>query len=527
MGADVEVSLLALPAILASLAAATLLAPRLRLPQPLAVALCGIGLAFVPGVREIEVAPELILIGFLPPLLYADAWQTSWRDFRRWLRPILMLAVGLVGFTILAVGLVAKWLFPEMPWSVCFVLGAVVSPTDTVAVQAVIEKLRVPRRLTAIVGGESLVNDATGLVGVQIGAVVVLQHTFNAGFVAVQFAWVAGGGILIGAATGALFTFAHRLVRDTGVLFTLSLLSPYMAFSLAHASHASGVLAVVVCGAVVAWRVHLIPPVARVQLRATWLQLTFLLNGLCFLYVGLQSQQLMRADKEGAPLLVAGCLIAAAVIAARFLWCWPSAYLWLWLSPRLRAREGGYPPPSGVLIASWCGVRGAISLAAALALPEADGSPFPYRREVVACTVAVILVTLFLQGGTLLPLVRLLGLNDDGTTAQELRSARERLLQAGIGRLDAFCSERSCPVAVHRLREAMVDELGSLRADDEAKAVEARQRLLVSREVRLEVARAQEVALLRLRDNGAIDDQANHQLLMEIDHEQVMEPAVE
>lgn len=506
--------------VLATLAAATLLAGRLPLPQPLVVALAGVGLAFVPAVRALPIDPNWILTGFLPPLLYADAFQTSWRDFTRWLRPILMLAVGLVALTILTVGLVAKWCLPELPWVACFLLGAVVSPTDTVAVQAVVERLRLPRRVTAIVGGESLVNDATGLVGVQIGVVVALQGVFSWAHVATQFAWVAGGGIGIGAAVGIAFTLAHRLVRDPTVAFTISLLAPYLAFSLASTAGVSGVLAVVVAGAVVAWRVHVIAPVARLQLRTAWSQLTFLLNGLCFLYIGLESPCLLaRAADAGPGLWQAGLLVSVAVIATRLLWCWPNAYLPLWLSPALRAREGGYPEPRGVLLVSWCGVRGAVSLAAALSLPMTAGdAPFPGRDALVACTLAVILSTLVLQGATLLPLVRRLGLGDDGTTALQLRAARERLLESGIARLDAFCSERSCPIAVHRLREAMAEELAALRADDAAERASAAQRLAVSREVRAAILQAQETALLRLRDSGAIDDQAYNGLLVELDH---------
>ena len=433
----------------------------------------------------------------------------------------LMLAIGLVAITILTVGLVAKWCLPELPWAVCFILGAIVSPTDTVAAQAVIERLRVPRRITAILGGESLVNDATGLVGVQIGVVVALEGVFDAGHVAVQFAAVAGLGILIGAAVGWLFSLLPQRVRDPRVLFTLSLLAPYVAFSLASAFEASGVLAVVVAGAVVAWRVHRVTPQARMQLRASWDQLSFLLNGLCFLYIGVESPCLLRqAVGQGQPVLFAGLAVSATVIATRLLWCWPNAYVPLWFSKGMRAREGGYPSPRGVLLVSWCGVRGAVSLAAALALPEfdAEGLPFAGRNEVVACTLAVILSTLFVQGGTLLPLVRLLGLRDDGTTELEMRGARERLLEAGIGRLDAYCSEQSCPVAVYRFRESMADELASLRADDESERTNAQRRLAVSREVRGAVAVAQETALLRLRDSGAIDDHAYSNLLLELDH---------
>ena len=291
-------SLHTLTALLATVALATLLAPRLRIPSPIVLAAAGVGLAFVPAVRDARIDPNLILIGFLPPLLYADAFNTSWRDFSRWLRPIVMLAVGLVALTILAVGFVAKWMLPDLTWTACFILGAVVSPTDTVAAQAVIERLRVPRRLTAILGGESLVNDATGLVGVQLGVAAALGGAFDAGATAARFAWVAGVGIGVGVGVGLLFALANRRVRDSAVLFTLSLLSPYFAFAVAQDLEASGVLAVVVAGFVVAWRVHSVPAQARVQLRAAWYLVTFLLNGLCFVYIGIESPTLLRRRRS-------------------------------------------------------------------------------------------------------------------------------------------------------------------------------------------------------------------------------------
>lgn len=512
-------SLHALSLFLATIAVVTLLAPRLRVPVPIALALAGVGLAFLPAVRGLKIDPNLILIGFLPPLLYADAFGTSWREFTRWLRPILMLSIGLVAVTIAAVGLVAKWMLPDLPWTACFILGAVVSPTDTVAAQAVIERLRMPRRMTAILGGESLVNDATGLVGVQLGVAAVLGGVFDAGETAVTFARVAGLGVLIGAAVGTLFALVNRHVRDPAVLFTLSLLSPYLAFALASDWEASGVLAVVVAGFVVAWRIHLVPPMARVQLRAAWSLLTFLLNGLCFLYVGVESPRLLEAGAQGDLLWRAGVAVALAVIATRILWCFPAAYLPLWLFPRLRAREGGYPALRGVTIVGWCGMRGAVSLAAALSLPTLDGEgfAFPGRSEIIACTVAVILATLFVQGLTLLPLIRLLRIKDDGASESEVREARQHLLQAGIARLDAFCAEHACPVAVHRYREAMADQLAFLRAEGEAERAHAEQRLAVSREVRQAVVVAQEDELLRLRDSGAIDDRAYAELLLELD----------
>lgn len=221
--ARVQASLPLVLVLLAVLAVVYLIAPRLATPAPILLAIAGAGVALVPGLPRLELDPELILVLFLPPLLYADAFHTSWVDFQRWLRPILMLAFGLVFLTTLAVGLVAHAFLPELPWPVCFVLGAIVSPTDTVAVQAVIERLHVPRRITAILGGESLVNDATGLVGMQVGVAVMLSGTFEPQSVALQVGWVVSGGVAVGLAGGMLFALANRFIREPRVLFVLSL----------------------------------------------------------------------------------------------------------------------------------------------------------------------------------------------------------------------------------------------------------------------------------------------------------------
>lgn len=510
-------------ALLATVVLSNVVAPRVRLPEPVVLALAGLAIAFVPGLPDAPLDPELILYVFLPPLLYADAFATSWVDFRRWLRPILMLAIGLVAATILVVGLVAKAFLPELPWAACFVLGAVVSPTDTVAVQAVLERLRIPRRATAILGGESLVNDATGLVGVQLGVALVLTGAFEASTLLGTFALVAGGGVAVGAACGSLFAWLNRHVRGTTTLFALSLLAPFLAFALAGALGASAVLAVVVAAFVVAWRIHEVPPASRLDLYSTWQLVAALLNGVCFVFIGLETPRVVRATAiaDSGELLTAGLAVGAAVILVRFAWVFPFAYLPLALSPRTREREGGYPPWRSVVLAGWCGVRGVISLAAALALPETlpDGSPFPGRDAILACTLAVIVLTLFLQGTTLHPLIRWLGLREDARTGEEERTARESVLRAGIERLDLFCSEVSCPVSVHRWREQLADELATMRHEDEGERALAASRLAVSREVRLAVAEAQSVELLRLRDAGDIDDQTYLALQLEVDRE--------
>mgnify|MGYP000195989289 CR=1 FL=1 len=506
--------------LLGVIAAVHLLAQRVTTPAPILLALGGALVALIPGLPHLELDPDLILVLFLPPLLYADAFNTSWIDFKRWLRPILMLAFGLVALTTLVVGLVAHAFLPELPWAVCFVLGAVVSPTDTVAVQAVIERLHVPRRVTAILGGESLVNDATGLVGVQVGVAVVLSGAFEAQSLVLVFSWVVIGGVAVGLAAGVLFSLANRFIRETRVLFVLSLVSPYLAFLVAHQLGTSGVLAVVIAGFVVAWRIHTVPPRARIELYSTWEMFVFVLNGLCFVIIGLQTPYLLLETNAANPVVFkAGLAVSAAVIVTRIAWVFPGAYLPLLFSKSLRAKEGGYPPARGVVLASWCGVRGIISLAAALSVPRFldDGSPFPGRNVVIACTLVVILVTLIAQGLTLQPLIKLLGLRADEDSAQEVRSAREAVLSAGIARLDAYCSETSCPISVHHWRSLMADELVTLRDADGERGKRAASRLAVSNEVRREVTKAQESTLLELRDGEKINDNTFLDLQLELD----------
>jgi len=506
--------------LLTALAVVHLISTRVSTPAPILLAIGGAAIALIPGLPHLRLDPDLILVLFLPPLLYADAFNTSWIDFRRWLRPIVMLAVGLVAVTTFAVGVVTHALLPQIPWPVCFILGAIVSPTDTVAAQAVIERLRIPRRITAILGGESLVNDATGLVGVQVGVAVALSGAFVAGDVAFDFLRVAGGGVAVGAAGGLAFALVNRVVREPRVLFVISLISPYLAYVAAHTLGTSGVLAVVIAGFVVAWRIHQVPAAARVELYSIWGVLVFVLEGLCFVIIGLETPYLLsESGSSQGNILVAGLWISATVIVSRILWCIPNSYVPLFLFPGLRRREGGYPPFRSVLLVSWCGVRGVVSLAAALALPHTleDGSPFPGRQEVITCTLIVILVTLIAQGLTLQPLIRLLGLRSDDDSASELCSARQRVLEAGIARLDAYCSETSCPISVHHWRTLMADELVTLRDEDDETRLQAESRMAVSREVRREVQRAQENALLALRDTGRINDRSYMKLQLELD----------
>ena len=509
-------------AILGVIGVASVAAPRIRVPAPVLLAIAGIVWALLPGLPHAQIDPHIVLSIFLPPLLYAEAWRASWHDFRRWMRPILSLAIGLVAFTILCVGIVTKQLAPELPWSLCFLIGALLSPTDTVAVHGVLERVRVPRRATAIIGGESLINDATGLLGVQLTLAVFLGGMFEAADVATTFARIAGLGIASGVAVGALAIALNLYLRGTAVLFVFSLFVPYLAFAAAEAVGASGVLAVVVAGFVASWRIDVIAPESRVDLYAGWDLSTFVLNGLMFLFVGLEIPHRLGADPATMPtLLSTGLVIAFVVVLARFAWFWPAAYVPLWLFPRLREREGGYPHPRAVVLAAWCGVRGAVSLAAALALPRTlrDGTPFPGLDVIDAAVLVTIAVTLLGQGSTLGLLLRWLRLPSDPSTEEETRKAREAMLTAGIARLDDFCNEAKCPVAVFRYRDTMSDRLAELRELEASARDHATRRLEVSREVRRAVWRAESNELLRLRDAGEINDRDHQELQLELDRE--------
>jgi len=509
-------------AVLGLIGVASLAGRRIGLPPPVLLVIAGIVWSALPFLVPLRIDAHIVLSVFLPPLLYAEAWGASWHDFRRWLRPILQLAIGLVAFTILCVGVVARWMMPELPWAVCFLLGAILSPTDTVAVHNVLSRLRVPRRLTAIVGGESLVNDATGLLGVQLAMLVVLTGVFDAGAIATSFGRIAGIGIATGAAVGLMAVALNSRVKGTEVLFVLSLFSPYLAYAIAEAAGASGVLAVVVAGFVASWRLDLIAPESRVDLYGAWTHLGFVLNAVMFLFVGVEIPRLVGTDPVTmSRLLGMGLAIGATVILARLIWFWPATYLPLWLLPRLRAKEGGYPGPRAVTLASWCGVRGAVSLAAALALPHVlpGGAPFPGRAQIEAAVLVTIVVTLIGQGSTLGLLVRWLKLPSALATEKEMRKARGAMLAAGIKRLDEFCTDESCPIAVYRFRDTMADQLAELLARDEAEQRQAARRLEVSHEVRRAVRQAETEELLRLRDTGEINDRTHQDLQLRLDRE--------
>lgn len=510
-------------AMLLSMALVGVLARRVSIPYPILLVAAGLAIGLVPWFHPPPLNPDLILFFFLPVLVYREAFETSWRDFNRWLTTILMLSVGLVAATIVGVAFVAKWSLPDMPWSVAFVLGAIVSPTDTVAASAVLHRIHVPRRLSAILGGESLVNDATGLVALQLAIGVVASGAFDWLNVSRAFLWTVIGGVAVGLIVGYLAHEANRRIRDTTVLFTLSLVAPSFAFVAAHMLHASGVLAVLTVGFWVSWRFHAVKAHTRYDLYAVWRLMAYVVDGLCFLLIGLEIPRLVQSvESERLPdFLLAGGLVTLAVIVIRILFMFPSAHIPLRLSAKLREREGEIPAAKHLFLGAWCGMRGAVSLAAALAVPLLiNAKPFPCRDELLICTFCVIIGTLVVQGLTLHPLIRWMGISGDAHAGEEERLARISMMQAALSRLDQIKAETQVdPAAIDHVEATYMERLRLLIS---APSPVRRCHELTDKSgslfaVEFETLLSERSRLLDLRDSGDINDLTHIRLQEELD----------
>ncbi len=377
-----------------------LLARRLHLPPATALILGGIALALVPGTPDVALDPELAMALFLPPLLAASAYFTNWRDFRADLRVILQLAIGAVLFTTLVVGWGTHFVMPSLPWAACFALGAIVSPPDAVAAKAVLHGLPLPARVVALLEGESLVNDATGLVLYRFAVAAGLTGAFDGGQAVVSFAVLGIGGVAAGIAFGLVASTLLGRLRDPQLNVICSFLVAWGSYMAGEALHVSGVLSTVACGIVMGWRQHdLFTAAARSQTRVVWGVAEFVLESMVFILIGLSlrsMRQRLGGDWQSLiALLPAMTTVVAGVVLSRFAWVMPSTYLVRAISPVLRRRDP-YPPISVPVVVSWAGMRGVVSLAAALALPGG----FPGRDFILVSTFAVILVTVLVQGTT-------------------------------------------------------------------------------------------------------------------------------
>lgn len=446
-----EIELLVL--LLAVTTALAEVANRLRVPYPVLLVLAGLVLSILPGLPPVVLAPNLVFFVFLPPLLYASAWELSWSAFRAEARPITLLAVGCVLFSLAVVAAVAHYAVPGFGWGPAFVLAAIVSPTDAVSASVATKGLPVSRRVSVVLEGESLVNDATGLIAYRYAVAAVITGQFALGQAAGQLLLVTVVGIGIGLAVAAAFYGVHRLSRTSVAIGTsLSLLTPYAAYLLAEALHGSGVLAVVAAalfGSQYSGRIFAHD--RRLQAAAVWDTLEFLLNGLVFILIGLQLPGVVAgvAPSLRGPLVGYGVLISLAVLGARMLWVYPSAYLPRWLGGS-RATAAEAPTLGEATLLGWGGMRGVLSLAAALALPLAlpSGAAFPQRNPTLLLTFVVILVSLLVQGLTLRPLIGRLGLEADGLAEREEQELRVRLAAQTLAYLQSPAAATQAPAEI-------------------------------------------------------------------------------
>jgi monovalent cation/hydrogen antiporter len=515
---EVQDGLVALTLIVA-VATMLAIAPSLRVPYPILLVIGGLAIGLVPGMPEFELEPELVFFGVLPPLLYSAAFFTSLRDLRANVKPIGLLAVGLVAATTVGVAAVAHAFVDGLSWGSAFVLGAIVSPTDPLAATSIARRLGVPRRLVTIVEGESLVNDGTGLVLYRVAVAAVVTGTFSAFDTGGLFIVSAGGGIAVGLGVGWLVRQVRLRLHNPPAEITISLLTGYVAFISAELIGVSAVLAAVTAGIYLGWHT---PELTNAQVRlqgfAVWEIVQYLLNALLFVLVGLQLPIVLDALDEIAATTLLGyaALVSLAVIALRFAWvfivlCGPK-----WVTGRKAGSR------SAVFL-SWTGMRGAVSLAAALALPlETDaGAAFPGRELIIFLTFSVILVTLVGQGLTLPALIRVLGLEDDGSEEREDAKARIHAAEAALARLDELLDEdwvREDTVervrGTYRFRSDRFRE----RLDGEGDgAVEARSQDF--QRLRHELLEAERQALASLRRSGTISNEVWQRVARDLDLE--------
>lgn len=424
--------------LLVAVAFLAFIARRINVPYPIVLVIGGLAIALVPGLPRVQLAHDTVFLVFLPPLIYAGGWFTSLRDFRANVRSIGLLAIGLVFFTVVCIAGVMHELQPQLPWAVVFVLGAILAPTDAVAATAIFSRLGAPRRLVSILEGESLLNDASGLIAFSFAVTAVGNPgTFSFADAGREFVVSGVGGVAVGLALAWGLDQVQRRIQDPPIEITLSVLVPYAVYLAAQQLTLSGVLAVAVAGIYAGWRSpQTFSATTRVQAMAVWEVLLFALNGLVFILIGLQLPDVLDSLDRGSALQyleIAG-VISVALILVRFVWVFPAVYL-PFLGPWVSGRNP-IPAVRNVVIVGWTGMRGVVSLAAALSLPLMPG-----RGLLLFVTFAVILVTLVLQGLSLPVLMRRLHVTRDGTELQEELVARTRTIEAALERLDALAAE--------------------------------------------------------------------------------------
>ncbi|PYS79876.1 MAG: Na+/H+ antiporter [Acidobacteria bacterium] len=515
--------------LLAVAAGLRLAADRFSVPFPTLLVLGGLVLAVMPGLPSVELNPDVVFFIFVPPLLYWAALTTSYRDFRRNLRSISLLGVGLVLMTMSVTAWVAHTLIPELTWAAAFTLGAIVSPPDAVAVTSITRRLGVPRVVVTILDGEGLLNDATAFVAYRMAVAAVVAGTFSIWEASSRFVWTAAGGIALGLTIGWLIGRLRRLIgRASVVENTISLLTPFAVFIPAERLGLASVLAVVAAGLYLGRKgPRFVSADTRLQAQAMWEMLVFILEGLIFIIIGLELPLVRRAivGHSLPTLLLDAALISAVLIAVRIIWVFPGTYLPRFVRRKMGKRDS-YPPWRQVFFVGWAGIRGGDSLVIALALPLVTntGTPFPGRDLIIILTFAIILVTLVLQGFTLTPILRLLKLHGDDEDEQEEAAARLKTAQVGLQSLSEMAVKDSADsTVIENLREKYehrVHKLSTTNQDGEAKRDQEKAKAY--NRIRRRMIAAEREEVIRLRDEDEISDDVMRTIQQDLDLEEVL-----
>ena len=511
--------------LLVAIAALAVVARLIGVPYPIPLVVGGGAIGFVPGVPAVELEPELVLLIFLPPLLYGAAFFTSLRDLRRHARPIAFLSIGVVLATMAAVALVAHWAV-GLGWPEAFVLGAVVSPTDAVAPAEIMRRLGAPRRLLTVVEGENLTNDWTALMLYRFAVAAVVTGSFSLGEAGLRFVLSGLGGLLVGLAVGWIIRQVRSRIDDPPTEITISILSGYAAYLPAEELGLSGVIAAVTVGVYMGWHTpQLTTPVMRIQGTSVWEILMFLLNAVLFMLVGLQLPRVLEdiAGEYSAVELVAwGALTSAVVVAVRLVWMFTVPYVTRALDRRPSQRERRASARERLVI-GWAGMRGSVALAAALAVPlETDaGAAFPERDLIIFLAFTVILVTLVGQGLSLGPLIDRLGICDDGAEEREEVAARIRLAQAALGRIDEMAGENWVrDDTLERVRGLFDYRRRRFSAREDGDGDHYEERTGNYTRLMYELFDAQREELISMRNAGEISDEVRRRVERELDLEE-------
>ncbi len=505
----------------------TTIARRFQTPYPIVLVIAGLLLSLVPGLPQITLNPNVVLLILLPPLLFAAATNTAWRDFRFHLVSILMLAFGLVAFTVVGVAIASNWLLPGFDWQTGLALGAVICTTDAIAATSIASRMGLPRRIIDVIEGESLVNDASGLLALEFAVALVTtgdRPSLTSG--TLQVLYLLAAGLAVGLGVGWLAQLAQKHVSDPPVEITLSLVVPYLAYLTAEQVRASGALAVVVCGLYLGRKnSELYTSRARLEGIGVWSTLDFILNGTVFIVIGLQLRFILHEIRSlsHGELIRDAAIVSGVTIALRLLWAYPGAAAAYWIRRYVLHQKITPPNPKAVFILGWTGMRGVLALAAAISLPRFrdDGSPFPQRNVIIFLTFCVILVTLVLQGLTLPALIRLLGLAETEARPVEEREARRMMLTAAIAHLETLEDNINAELQSARddVSHHYQQRLSAINVveDKSRENKELARELKHSRRLTQELRRVERETLQQLYADDKINDSVLRQLERELD----------